>query len=552
MQAHGQTIPAWPTISASQVQSTDLFQLNGPRFVYNTFLTAGQLLVYIATNNGSVPTGTPGQIPYYASAGNALAAQGPFTAGLPIIGNGTSGLASGTKSGNTTGFMTFSGNFVNGDCLSNNNGNAIDAGIVCGGGGGSGTVTAGLAGQLAYYPSAGTAVAGVSLGTYGQFLMANASGAPVFVGPIDVTPQLYDSSCGQASHDCTTGFTDCAESGHECYLPCGTYFVPNGVNFQAADASGFGNIRGAGECTIVEGGSASASVLTVGGASCSSSPTCTTRTNFTISDLQIKSSVPMTSFSGYLVMQFCNQCTVRNIAMQDGNAFYGLELDSDHFVGVDNVYVANCKEDGFLIFNQFGDYITPTSLAVGCGNSGFHVAGDVNGIQIEGQSILNLAYGFEIDTSLVATKNTQFFFGPFATFDTNTLDGVFAAANSITSGGTGGIIFKGWSSSNNIGGGNSGILISNQGGIFLQIVGATIIGNGGPNIYDQDTGWALINDNFIFNSQTSFGIAGPGTAGAAATIVGNILSDNHSGGMSGFVLSGTSICTNNVGGSAQC
>jgi len=61
--------------------------------------------------------------------------------------------------------MTFTGSFVNGDCISNNNGNAVDAGGPCTIGGGGGTVTSGTANQLAYYAANGTAVGGLSLGT---------------------------------------------------------------------------------------------------------------------------------------------------------------------------------------------------------------------------------------------------------------------------------------------------------------------------------------------------------------------------------------------------
>ncbi len=83
-----------------------------------------------------------------------------LTANAPLIGNGTSPVAQGTRSGNTTIFGTVSGTPANGNCAQWNSGNLIDAGVTCNGGSGSGTVTAGTAGQLAYYPSSGTTVAG--------------------------------------------------------------------------------------------------------------------------------------------------------------------------------------------------------------------------------------------------------------------------------------------------------------------------------------------------------------------------------------------------------
>jgi hypothetical protein len=65
--------------------------------------------------------------------------------------------------GNGTLLPTASGTFTNGDCVSVNSGGAfVDSGGACGGGGGSGTVTSAAANALAYYASAGTAVAGLT------------------------------------------------------------------------------------------------------------------------------------------------------------------------------------------------------------------------------------------------------------------------------------------------------------------------------------------------------------------------------------------------------
>ena len=58
-----------------------------------------------------------------------------FTANLPLIGNGTSAIAQGTRSGNTTNFATVNGALANVNCLSADvNGNIIDDGNPCGGG----------------------------------------------------------------------------------------------------------------------------------------------------------------------------------------------------------------------------------------------------------------------------------------------------------------------------------------------------------------------------------------------------------------------------------
>ncbi len=168
-----------------------------------------------ACNNGSgtVNSGTSGQISYYASSTNAVsgnananisggaltlgvlnstagslildgsssgavtiktqAAAGTFnfnipitagTAGQPLLSaaGGSSPMTWGTLSGNTTKFITVTGSLTNGNCIAADaSGNAIDNGSPCGSGG-SGTVTAGVAGQMAYYASSTAAVAGNS------------------------------------------------------------------------------------------------------------------------------------------------------------------------------------------------------------------------------------------------------------------------------------------------------------------------------------------------------------------------------------------------------
>jgi len=88
---------------------------------------------------------------------------GTFTPNLPLIGNGTGPIAQGTRSGNTTIFTTTNGALINGHCVSiDSNGNLVDAGGACGTGTGSGTVTSGTAGQIAYYPANGASVSGSS------------------------------------------------------------------------------------------------------------------------------------------------------------------------------------------------------------------------------------------------------------------------------------------------------------------------------------------------------------------------------------------------------
>lgn len=93
-----------------------------------------------------------------------------------VIGNGTSSSAAPTdtsllsifnqagsglsRSGTTNVLGTVFGDLTNGDCVSINNGNLIDAGGACTVGGGGGTVSSGVTNQLAYYAADGTTVTG--------------------------------------------------------------------------------------------------------------------------------------------------------------------------------------------------------------------------------------------------------------------------------------------------------------------------------------------------------------------------------------------------------
>jgi hypothetical protein len=80
-----------------------------------------------------------------------------FTANLPLIGNGASALAQGTRSGNTTAFVTTTGAQTAGNCVSiDGNGNHVAAGGACTVGGGGGTVASSTIGQVPVYTAATT------------------------------------------------------------------------------------------------------------------------------------------------------------------------------------------------------------------------------------------------------------------------------------------------------------------------------------------------------------------------------------------------------------
>src|ERR1700679_3328017 len=87
----------------------------------------------------------------------------PIFTGLngPLLGNGSGAITAGTISGNTHAFMTADGPLTSGHCLqADGSDGVIDAGNACGsGGGGSGTVSAGLTNNLGWYSAGGTTIA---------------------------------------------------------------------------------------------------------------------------------------------------------------------------------------------------------------------------------------------------------------------------------------------------------------------------------------------------------------------------------------------------------
>lgn len=102
-------------------------------------LTAKVTGVLPVANGGTgLASGTSGGILAYTASGT-LASSGALTANLPVIGGGA-GVAPtvGTRSGNTTAFVTTTGTQTNGDCVKiDANGNHVANGSACGSGGSS-------------------------------------------------------------------------------------------------------------------------------------------------------------------------------------------------------------------------------------------------------------------------------------------------------------------------------------------------------------------------------------------------------------------------------
>src|SRR5438874_1439513 len=90
--------------------------------------------------------------PYHCSAtdtwtaigtGSGVTPDATLTASLPLIGAGTTHATVGTRSGNTTKYVTTTGTLTSGDCVKiDASGNFIANGSTCASGGGSGAYTA--------------------------------------------------------------------------------------------------------------------------------------------------------------------------------------------------------------------------------------------------------------------------------------------------------------------------------------------------------------------------------------------------------------------------
>jgi hypothetical protein len=169
--------------------------------------------VPVANGGTGIASGTSGGIPYF-SGSTSIASSAVLTANLPVIGGGAGVAPSvGTRSGNTTAFVTTSGALTNGHCAQwDGSGNAIDSGGACGGGGGSGTVNAGTANQLAYYVGAGTAVSGLTTANNGT-LITSAGGVPSISSTLPAAVQGNITALGTITSGTWTGTTIALANG---------------------------------------------------------------------------------------------------------------------------------------------------------------------------------------------------------------------------------------------------------------------------------------------------------------------------------------------------
>jgi microcystin-dependent protein len=119
------TGPGTGTVTSVDLSMPSIFTVTG-----NPITTAGTLVV--------TASGTSGGIPYFSSS-TGLASSAVLTANLPVIGGGAGAAPTvGTRSGNTTKFVTTTGTLTSGNCAEwDASGNLVQASAACGTGGGT-------------------------------------------------------------------------------------------------------------------------------------------------------------------------------------------------------------------------------------------------------------------------------------------------------------------------------------------------------------------------------------------------------------------------------
>lgn len=350
-----------------------------------------------------------------------------------------------------------------------------------------------------------------------------------------VIPQNYNANCGTAGQDCTAGLSSCLGSGVMCFLPCGTYDT-RGSSYTGTNAV---TLMGSGYCSIIEITSTILPGITVGGS--------TTLIGGIVENLLIQATVKKTSGAG-LRFENCFQCRVINVEVNGGNIWDGIVFYNSGAIGVVGVNVDSVLNNGITVAATNGAAalsIDTSTIVVSAGNYGYYLGGGFGGANIEGAAIL-CAYGLYADTSLSSgAKNGQIFLGPDSDFDTNTYEGILLNTDSVGPGGSNGLVFKGWSSSN----GSYGLYVANQGGIWVIVNGGVFLGNGNDGIGDADTGWFNAIGGFFLNNN-GLGI-GFGPDNMLGVISGNMFSGNNLGSVSGFTQNATHVCATNVGQSSE-
>jgi hypothetical protein len=209
------------TASVSATGAVGTFYAETDRPAFYTYPATDAETVLLSLPAG---TGSSGGVPYFTATADVIASSAALTANLPVIGGGAGAApAVGTRSGNTTAYVTTTGTQTSGDCVKiDASGNHIANGSACGGGFdpstsismveefAGGTLTSGQLGTLGWRSAAistGTLVGGTSAASHPTVMNLNShatndnSGYEVYLSQDD-----NGSGLGKVSWDgLTTG-----------------------------------------------------------------------------------------------------------------------------------------------------------------------------------------------------------------------------------------------------------------------------------------------------------------------------------------------------------
>jgi hypothetical protein len=127
-----------PTLGVASATTVNNVTLTAPATGSTLTIADGKTLTDTSGQGAVILKGATGGGFATATAGTDYAAATTGSANTPLFNNGSGGFTNGTVSGNTTEIATSTGTLTSGHCAKwDANGNVIDAGSACGGGGGS-------------------------------------------------------------------------------------------------------------------------------------------------------------------------------------------------------------------------------------------------------------------------------------------------------------------------------------------------------------------------------------------------------------------------------
>lgn len=186
------------------------------------------------------------------------------------------------------------------------------------------------------------------------------------------------------------GSTSGSRGDRSVYFPCGIFSV-TGITLPGSSSVGPGiKVYGDGVCSNIHlaSGHPSANIFTVG------SGTVNDTDDVLISDLQISSAAQQTA-GAYLYTKGAARPRFKNLYMEDGHAYNGLELDGVDFANVNHVVVLAPANVGIKAYDGFDCGVTPvtkiTNATTASGSAVIHLS-NTSGISV-GMSAYDITLG---------------------------------------------------------------------------------------------------------------------------------------------------------------